>query len=107
MTLYEMEEKILKFERELAHLWAEFQQLKTQQKPQNLSTDEISFVKLIVRERFRGSDAIKKGFAKFMEDAKIPYEPVGVEELQQRMAKANLAPDEFSRGIIEMRGECG
>ena len=105
MTLYEMEEKILKFERELAHLWADFQQLKIQQKPQNFPADEISFVKLIGKERFRGSDTIKKGFAKFMEDAQIPYEPVGIEELQRRMEKANLAPDEFSRGIIEMREE--
>ena len=105
MTLYEMEEKILMFEKELARLWAEFHQLKTQQKPQNLPNDEISFVKLIGKERFRGSDAIKRGFAKFMEEAKIPYEPVGVEELRKRLAKANLAPDELSRGIIEMREE--
>ena len=40
-----------------------------------------------------------------MEDAQIPYEPVGIEELQRRMEKANLPPDEFSRGIIEMREE--
>ncbi len=105
MTLDEMEAKILMFEKEFTRLWAEFHQLKTQQKPQNLTNDEISFVKLIGEERFLGSDAIKKGFVKFMEDAKIPHEPVGVEELQKRMTKANFAPDEFSRGIIEMRGE--
>jgi len=105
MDFYEMEEKILMFERELARLRTDFHQLKTQQQPKNLLNDEISFVKLIGKERFRGSNAIKKGFAKFMEEAKIPYEPVGVEKLQNRMSKANFAPDEFSRGIIEMRGE--
>ncbi len=105
MTFDEMEERILIFEKELVRLWAEFHQLKTQQQLQNFSQDEISFVKLIGKERFRGSDAIKNGFAKFMEDAGIPYEPIGVEELRKRLAKANLAPDELSRGIIEMREE--
>lgn len=105
MNIYEIEEKILMLEKELTHLWTNFHKLKNQQKPRDLSNDEISFVKLIGKKRFRESDVIKGGFAKFMEDAKIPYEPIGIEKLQERTAKANLAPDEFSRGIIEMREE--
>ncbi len=31
--------------------------------------------------------------------------PIGALELQRRMAQASLDPDEFSRGIMEMRDE--
>ena len=105
MTLKKMEAKINALEDELKQLRKEYRKLRVQQKQKEDPNYTPSLIDMVGEERFRGTDKIKKGFAKFMKEAGIPNEPVGIEELQKRMAKANLEPNELSRGIIEMREE--
>ena len=103
MTLAEIENKILQLQEEIAHLWTVLRQL--QQQESKAPPEEVSFVSILGEELFQGSDAVKRGFAGFMAEVGIPDRPVGIEQLQGRMAKLELAPDEFSRAIIETREE--
>jgi hypothetical protein len=50
-------------------------------------------------------EAWRSEFRHIMDQLGIIGEPIGTEALRQQMAQLSLDPNEFSRGIIEMREE--
>ena len=55
--------------------------------------------------RFADQQRITKAIDQLFGKLGIPLDPVSSKEVRELMRKANLEPNEMSRGIIEMRDE--
>lgn len=96
LPLEQLTLRLFAVERETAQLRRDINQLHL---PLALPQERTNIVRFADQQMITA--AIDQLFAKLG----IPDEPVNIAELQERMRDSGLAPNELSRGIIEMRDE--
>ncbi|HEV8062132.1 MAG TPA: hypothetical protein VGP68_19800 [Gemmataceae bacterium] len=86
---------------------AEFGQDVPAHGPSEPAHSEESLGEQLLRESRVGQDEFLAGWSKFVDELGIQGKPIGAKKLRELLLQEGINPNtnEFSRGIIEMRGE--